>query len=124
DRVVVDLGDDLVVADANAVPVEEALRLAAADGHLGVVHVDAVRRRVDDVVAAASEVDARVPAGQIAAGIRQHPVTAGRTADRAAGRPELHRAAFAELLAERADNLQTQSHTGRPCALSKVMTTG
>ena len=101
-----DLDAHLVLADTDAVAREQALRIAAADGLLGVVDVDAVRRRVDDVIAARAEVDARVAARQIALAVGKHPVALERAADRAAVVPELHRASFAEALAMTTDDLQ------------------
>ena len=47
-----DLDAHLVLADTDAVAREQALRIAAANGLLAIVDVDAVGRRVDDVIAA------------------------------------------------------------------------
>src|SRR4029079_17918146 len=72
--VLVDLYVDLVLADADPVAREQPLRIAAADRLVGIVDVNAVRRRVDDVVAARSIVDARVPARYLALSAGQTPV--------------------------------------------------
>jgi hypothetical protein len=45
---------------------------------LGVVDVDTVRRRIDDVVASRAEVDARVSARQVALAVGQDPVALER----------------------------------------------
>ena len=103
-----DLDLHLVFADANAVAREQSLRVAAADGLFRVVDVHAVRRAVDDVVAAGAIVDARVAARQVALPVGQHPVALERAADRAARVAELAHAAFAESLAVTTDDLQAQ----------------
>jgi hypothetical protein len=101
-----DLDAHLVLADANPIAGEQPLRIAAADGLLRVVDVDAVRRGVDDVVAAGAKVDARVATREITLAVRQDPVAFERTADRAAVVPELHAASFAKALPVPTDDLK------------------
>ena len=103
---VADLDAHLVLADADSIAREQALRIAAADRLLGIVDVDAVRRGVDDVIAAGAEIDARVAARQIALAVGKHPIAFERAADRAAVVPEVHRASFAEALTMTTDDLQ------------------
>src|SRR6185295_9401190 len=108
------LGDDfdlhLVFADADAVAGEQSLRVAAANGLLGVVDVHAVRRGVDDVVTAGPIVDARVAARKVTLPVGQYPVALERAADRATGVAELTHTAFAEALSVTTYDLQAQCH--------------
>src|SRR6478752_8689855 len=109
-RVLVDLDVDLVLADPDPIAREQPLRIAAADRLVGIVDVDAVRRRVDDVVAARAIVDARVPARYVALPVGQHPVALERAPDRTAFAAEFFRAALTESLTVATDDLQAQRH--------------
>src|SRR5690606_33877171 len=87
------------------------------------VDVHAVHRRVDDVVAAGAEIDAGVPARQVALRVRQDPVALERATDRAAARAELLDAARPDPGAVAADDGQTKRHRNRPCARGAVVAT-
>src|SRR5690606_13911647 len=88
---------------------------------LRIVDVHTVHRRVNDVIAARAEVDARVSAREVALRVRQRPVAFERAADRAAVRPELLHAELSQLVTT--DDAQTKRHRSHPSAWGAVVAT-
>ncbi len=105
-----DVYGDFIGADAQAVTVEETLRMALADWRVCIVDVDAVATGIDQIVGAGLMLDHRVPAGDIAVCVRQHPVVVVVPADRAADGGKFTQALFRRKRVAVTDNPEPKRH--------------